>query len=169
MTTECSVAQARTNGKLILLAFLATVVMLFAAFTAAYLIRRTAEDWQTIPLPALVWVNTVILLASSASLEVGRRNCSMTSLKCAVFLGVAFVVGQVAMWIQLSTAGVFLSSHPHSSFLYVLSGVHALHVLGGVGGLVHGLLRRTTLEFASLYWHFVDVVWLYLVLVLVVL
>ncbi len=169
MTIERCTEQDRTNGTLILLAFLATAAMLFAAFTAAYLIRRTAADWQSLPLPALVWVNTTVLLVSSVALEVARRSRSEAWLGGALFLGAAFVVGQVIMWSQMSSAGVFLSSHPHNAFLYVLSGVHALHVLGGIGGLIHGLLRRTNLALSSLYWHFVDVVWLYLVLVLVVL
>ena len=88
-------------------------------------------------------------------------------------LGVFFVAGQYAAWKQLRAQGVFLATNPSSSFFYLLTAVHALHVLGGLAGLLlvigrlrSCVLRRSTLDIASRYWHFMDVLWLYLLLLL---
>ena len=84
-----------------------------------------------------------------------------------------FVAGQYIAWRQLSADGLYLATNPSSSFFYVLTAAHALHVLGGLGGLTrvisklkHGVLRRSTLDATSRYWHFMDVLWIYLLLLL---
>ena len=84
-----------------------------------------------------------------------------------------FIGGQALAWRQLQSAGVFLATNPSSSFFYVLTAAHALHVLGGLGGLLRVIyklnnfsLRRSTLDVASQYWHFMDVLWIYLLLLL---
>ncbi len=166
-----------------LAAVLVTVGMLFAAFTAALLVRRTGTDWTPVALPPIVWVNTVILLVSSAAVELARaaafrddsRRCARW-LTVAGLLGVAFLAGQVAAWRLLALRGVFLPSNPHAAFFYVLSAVHGAHLLGGLIALGVTLRRaaagaytaehRAGLAHAAIYWHFVGGVWVYLLIVL---
>jgi cytochrome c oxidase subunit III len=168
---------------------LATITMSFAAFTSALIVRQgSAADWQHITLPRVLYFNTLVLLASSVTLEVSRRRVSgymrgMTSdgarptgwLYATLFLGVVFVAGQYAAWVRLKSEGLYLATSPTSSFFYVLTAVHALHVLGGLGGLVNvtqrlsrsvPTLRRSTLDATSYYWHFMGILWLYLLLLL---
>ncbi len=173
------------TGQLGLWAFLATVTMLFAGFTSAILVRRAASDWQPIPLPGLLWLNTALLFSSSLTMERVRglarqerwKALRMWLLVTAV-LGVLFLVGQVGAWRQLVARGVYLASNPHSSFFYILTGVHGAHLLGGILALVYllvrvlpgslFLMRRTTLSLCATYWHFVDGLWIYLFIVLFV-
>jgi cytochrome c oxidase subunit 3 len=168
---------------------LATITMSFAAFTSALIVRQgSATDWQHITLPRVLYFNTLVLLASSVTLEVSRRRVAtymrgMTSeaarpvgwLYATLFLGVVFVAGQYAAWLRLKSEGLYLATSPTSSFFYVLTAVHALHVLGGLGGLVNVIqklsrsvatLRRSTLDATSYYWHFMGMLWLYLLLLL---
>ncbi len=161
--------------------------MMFAAFTSALIVRKGSSlDWQTFTLPSILYFNTLLLLASSVTLEVSRRRVAtfMGGLKSQVespvrwlyitlFLGLLFVAGQYAAWSQLSAQGLYLATNPSSSFFYVLTATHALHVLGGLGGLIYVIrklnksaLRRNTLDATARYWHFMDVLWLYLILLL---
>lgn len=163
------------------------ITMSFAAFTSALVVRQGASmDWRHIALPSMLYLNTVLLLASSVTLEIARKQVArfMGGLRSEVktparwlyvtlFLGLAFVAGQYLAWKQLSAQGLYLSTNPSSAFFYVLTAAHALHVLGGLGGLVHvirklnaGVLRRSTLVAASRYWHFMGVLWIYLLLLL---
>ncbi len=159
---------ART-GELMLGAFLATVTMLFAGFTAAYFIRRTGSDWHHVPLPSLVWVNTLLLIASSATVELASRRANPAWLRITLGLGLLFLVGQLLAWRQLSGAGHDLSANPHGSFFYVLSAVHGLHLLGGIGALIYVSIRAAHPRLVANYWHFVGVVWLYVLLLLLTL
>jgi len=167
-----------------LLAFLGTVTMLFIGFTSAYILRRASADWVPLQAPRLLWVNTVLLLASSVTLDLARRALRAWDLEgtlrgfvSAGLLGLGFVVGQTLAWRQLAAEGVFLASNPHSSFFYVLTGVHVVHVLGGLGwyialalALRAGRLARGSdgLGLFALYWHFLAGLWLYLLVLLFV-
>ena len=163
------------------------ITMSFAALTSALIVRQGASlDWRHISLPSILYVNTVLLFASSVTLEVARRQIAryMGGLRSEVRnpgqwlyvtlgLGLLFVAGQYLAWRQLRSEGLYLATNPSSSFFYVLTAAHALHVLGGLGGLLHvigklrrGVLRRVTLLAASRYWHFMDVLWIYLLLLL---
>ncbi len=163
------------------------ISMTFAAFTSALVVRQGGStDWRSFRLPWVLYLDTGILLFSSVSLEIARKRVAayMGGLRSQVsnparwlyatlFLGLFFVVGQYAAWMQLRAQGLYLATNPSSSFFYVLTAAHGLHVLGGLAGLVyviaklHGsMLRRTTLDFASRYWHFMDALWLYLLLLL---
>ena len=166
---------------------IAAIAMTFAAFTSALIVRKgSSNDWQPFTLPIILYLNSVLLLASSVTLEVGRRRVAafMAGVKAqranparwlyvTLTLGVFFVAGQYAAWKQLRAQGVFLATNPSSSFFYLLTAVHALHVLGGLAGLLlvigrlrSCVLRRSTLDIASRYWHFMDVLWFYLLLLL---
>ncbi len=185
-SSEEGTALPLSTGQLGLWAFLATVTMLFAGFTSAILVRRAASDWQPIPLPGLLWLNTALLFSSSLTMERVRalareerwKGLRMWLLVTAL-LGVLFLVGQVGAWRQLVARGVYLPSNPHSSFFYILTGVHGAHLLGGIFALVYLLVRvlpgrliatrRTSLNLCATYWHFVDGLWIYLFVVLFVL
>jgi cytochrome c oxidase subunit 3 len=163
------------------------ITMMFAAFTSALIVRKGSSlDWRTFSLPSILYFNTLLLLASSVTLEVSRRRVAtfMGGLKSqaenparwlyvTLFLGLLFVAGQYVAWSQLSAQGLYLATNPSSSFFYVLTATHALHVLGGLGGLIYVIrklsksaLRRNTLVATARYWHFMDVLWLYLILLL---
>ncbi len=161
---------------------LASITMSFLAFSSALIVRQgSGNDWRHLTLPSVLYFNTLILLASSVALEVGRRQVRsfMTSkpwlanparwLYVALFLGVLFVAGQFAAWLQLRAQGLYLSTNPNSSFFYVLTVAHALHVFGGLGGLTRVIvklnratLRKSTIDATSHYWHFMDGLWVYL-------
>ena len=163
------------------------ITMMFAAFTSALIVRKGSSlDWRHFTLPSTLYFNTLLLLASSVTLEISRRRIAafMGGLKNQVenparwlcmtlFLGLLFVAGQYVAWRQLSAEGLYLATNPSSSFFYVLTATHALHVLGGLGGLIYVIrklskssLRRSTLDATARYWHFMDVLWLYLLLLL---
>ncbi len=167
------------------------VTMMFAAFTSALVVRKGSSlDWQTFNLPYILYFNTLLLLASSVTLELARRRVSafMEGLKSeaegqpesparwlyiTLFLGLLFVAGQYVAWSQLRGHGLYLATNPSSSFFYVLTVTHALHVLGGLGGLIYVIrkfsnlaLRRNQLDAAARYWHFMDFLWVYLIVLL---
>lgn len=143
-------------------AVLATVGMLFTAFGAAYLERQTARGFTRIALPDLVWFTTLVLALSSATLAFGR-------IRATIALGSVFLAGQVAAWLQLRAAGVFLPSNAHGSFFYVLTALHGLHVLAGLVALRVGLKRPALRGLCAGFWHFMGAVWLYVLFVLTVL
>ncbi len=159
------------------------ITILFAAFTSTYLARRAEADWRVGPLPPILWVNTLVLLLSSLSVQSARRSGRggrlegiRRGLALATVLGVVFLVGQVVAWRQVVAAGIYLTTNPHSSFFYLLTGMHGVHLLGGVGALGYALLAatRTTdpahalevVEPTATYWHFVDGLWLYVFAIL---
>jgi cytochrome c oxidase subunit III len=166
---------------------LASITMTFAAFTSALIVRQgSALDWRHLSLPGILYFNTLLLLASSFTLEVARRQVGRYMsgrrdgiahparwLYITLFLGLLFVAGQYVAWMQLRAEGLFLATNPNSSFFYVLTAAHALHVLGGLGGLTRvirrfnrSILRKSTLDATSHYWHFMDALWVYLLLLL---
>jgi len=158
----------------------AAITMSFAAFTSSLIIRQASDDWRHIAMPAALYLNTVIILSSSLTLEIARRRCTAdlastrSWLYLTLALGVAFLAGQTFAWHQLRAQGLFLATSPNSSFFYVLTVLHALHVLGGLFGLLHtirrtasaALWRVSTLDATAVYWHFLAALWVYLLLVL---
>jgi cytochrome c oxidase subunit 3 len=166
---------------------LASITMTFAAFTSALIVRQgAAPDWQHITLPSILYFNTLLIIASSVTLEVARRRVAtfMGGVKdrstnpalwlyITLLLGVLFVAGQTFAWVQLKAQGFGITANVSYSFFYVLTVAHALHLLGGLGGMVrviaklnHSVLRRSTLDATSRYWHFMGVLWVYLLFLL---
>ncbi len=168
---------------------LSAIAMMFAALTSALYVREgSSTDWHHIVLPPIVWFNTLALIASSVTLEVARRrvaafmrgqqvprSSAMLWLQLTMLLGVVFVVGQYLAWLNLRAQGIYLPTNPNSSFFYVFTGVHVVHVLGGLGGLSRVILkfrssanplRRSTLDATSYYWHFMGLLWIYLLCIL---
>jgi cytochrome c oxidase subunit 3 len=162
--------------------FLGTLSMLFIGFTSAYVVRRAAADWAPLRAPAVLWANGAVLLASTVTLEVARRRLrgwdlvgSQGWLAATGVLGALFLGGQLLAWRALARAGVFLASNPHSSFFYVLSGLHGLHLVGGLIWFAVALwkVRRMAytpgedaLALFATYWHFLTALWVYLFVLL---
>jgi cytochrome c oxidase subunit III len=166
---------------------LAAISMSFAALTSALIVRKGGSfDWRHFNLPSILYWNTLVLLSSSVTLEIARRQVAAFMggqrdqvrnparwLYVTLSLGFLFVAGQYIAWRQLSAQGLYLATNPSSSFFYVLTAAHALHLLGGLGGLIRvihklgkSVLRRSTLDATSRYWHFMDLLWIYLLLLL---
>jgi cytochrome c oxidase subunit 3 len=171
---------------------IASISMTFAAFTSAIIVRQGgATDWHHLTLPRILYLNTLVLFASSFALEMARRQLGAFMVKqkgsganaeaekpalwlyISLALGLLFVAGQYVAWLQLRAQGLFLNTNPNSSFFYVLTAIHAIHVLGGLGGLVRvihrlnlSILRKSTLDATAYYWHFMDALWVYLLLLL---
>jgi cytochrome c oxidase subunit 3 len=173
---------------------LAPIAMLFVAFTSAYIVRQgLGEDWRSMELPDILWINTAILLASSITLELARRGLARQAalaqvpsvpgvapvqassapwLPVTLVLGLGFLAGQWMAWNQLARQGMFISSNPSSSFFYLLTGAHAIHLVGGVLALAYAAAtavlshawerRRMVVEVSSWYWHFMAVLWIYI-------
>jgi cytochrome c oxidase subunit III len=167
---------------------LAAITMTFAAFTSALIVRQGTAPLVHITLPPVLYLNSLVIVASSVSLEIARRRIAAFMsgphdknsaanparwLYITLFLGLLFVAGQTFAWLQLKSQGFGLATNISYSFFYVLTVAHALHVFGGLGGLVRvigklhkSVLRRSTLDATARYWHFMGVLWLYLLLLL---
>jgi cytochrome c oxidase subunit 3 len=160
------------------------VVMLFAGLSSAYIVMRGAPNWENVSLPRVLWLNTALLVVSSLTLEAARRAVRRERqsavrgwIAASALLGAAFLAGQLLAWSQLAAAGVYLPTTHHSSFFYVLTTVHGLHLLGGIAGF--GIALRAAfrgrltakahepLKVCALYWHAMDVIWIYLFLLLI--
>jgi cytochrome c oxidase subunit III len=163
------------------------ITMMFAALTSALVVRKGSSlDWQSFELPWILYLNTGLLLGSSVTLEIARRRVAKFMggitvpgesparwLYITLLLGLLFVMGQYVAWTRLTAEGLYLATNPSSSFFYLLTATHGLHVLGGLVGLLYVIgkvkqseLRRSTLDAASRYWHFVDLLWIYLLVLL---
>jgi cytochrome c oxidase subunit 3 len=170
--------------------------MSFAAFTSAMIVRQdSSTDWQHFQLPHVLYLNTLILLASSVTLELSRQRIAAIPdaarhaassarillasaidwLYLTAALGLIFVLGQILGWRNLAAQGLFLATNPSSSFFYVFTALHAVHLLGGMGGLFYvlrklirsgGAAETSGLSAFSIYWHFMDLLWVYLLLLL---
>lgn len=164
--------------------FIVTVVMIFAALTSAYIVRQAEGNWRYFELPGIFWLNTGIIVISSLTLHWAYRSAkkdNLESVKTAIIittvLGIAFMVGQFFAWGKLISERIhFTGGNPSESFVYVLSGLHFAHVIGGVVFLLIVLNSALKLkvhskslnqiEMCATYWHFLGGLWLYLFLFL---
>jgi cytochrome c oxidase subunit III len=168
--------------KLTLWVGIGSIIMMFAAFTSAFVVRRSAGNWYEFELPSLFFVNTLVIVLSSVTLHYsfqafkqGNEARYKLLLITTFILGIAFVVLQYAGWEQMTAIGATFTVNPSSSFVYVISGLHAAHVLGGIAALTTAMIHAYMLPFKPTlrrvqryelvvqYWHFVDVLWIYLV------
>jgi len=166
---------------------LASILMLFTALTSAYIVRAaSSNDWKPLPLPRILLLSTAVIVLSSGTLEYAKRKLKAslesgyrTWLLITTALGFAFLVSQLLAWRQLVGQGLYVATHPHSSFFYLLPATHGVHLLGGLLALVY-LIVRTSKPLAErfqakrlaaagavgIYWHFMDILWIYLFLLL---
>jgi cytochrome c oxidase subunit 3 len=183
------------------------ILMLFISFTSAYIVRQglptldsrtntLVRDWFPVPLPALLFLNTAVLLISSVTMELARRQARYSSrtavasipgvslapdgtliwLALSLLLGLGFLKGQWIAWRELSASGFDMATSASSSFVYLLTGTHAVHLIGGVLALLFAvaatLLRRSAtahsvfLDVTAWYWHFMTVLWIYILCLL---
>ena len=167
---------------------LASVTMMFTSLSSAYIVRyASANDWVPLAIPRVMFASTALILISSVTLELARRKLKRSVqpayaryLLLTVVLGLAFLASQFFSWRQLAGQGIYLSSNPHSSFFYLLTGAHALHLLGGLLALTFLWLRsgrkvteaalvakrQAAADAVTIYWHFMDGLWIYLFLLL---
>jgi cytochrome c oxidase subunit 3 len=160
-----------------------SIVMFFMAMASAFIfLRATTSHWVPLHLPSIIWFNTVILLLSSGAMELARRRLALADLRqfrrlwsVATALGILFLLGQLAAWRQFVLAGFYVATNQASSFFYVFTGLHGLHLLGGICALLYVSFRQfekakvsrsVAAEVASHYWHFMDGLWLFLLALL---
>jgi cytochrome c oxidase subunit 3 len=160
--------------------FLAVAGALLTLFVSAYLMRmHMSHDWRTLPTPWILWFNTVLLALSSFGLHraqmaarIGWREGIGLGLVAAGLSAVAFLAGQYVAWLQVMEEGFLLATNPSSSFFYLITAVHGLHLAGGMVALGRTGLRawrgaelaqlRLSVELCATYWHFLLVAWLVL-------
>jgi cytochrome c oxidase subunit III len=159
---------------------LAAITMLFMGLTSAYIVRRGLDpQWSPVRVPDAALGACAFLLASSISLEYGRRQLrrgrSATGWLLTTWtFALVFVAGQIAACRQLAAAGLYLSTNPHSSFIYLFTTLHGLHVLAGMAALgwlirTHagvGIIPNVRIRVIAIYWHAMAVLWIYLLAVL---
>src|ERR1041385_4383663 len=172
-----------SKGQIGLWILLTAIVMLFAGLSSAYIVLRGVPSWQNIELPSLLWPNTAVLLLSSVAVELSRRAIRRNDIQSMKLwltvggvLGFGFLAGQLAAWRQLVNAGVYLPSTQQSSFFYILTGLHGLHLLVGIVGL--GIVmtmafknrlsafRYEPLTLGATYGDVMDGIWIFLFLIL---
>ncbi|MFD1143859.1 heme-copper oxidase subunit III [Larkinella insperata] len=165
--------------KFILWLFVVSIVMLFAAMTSAYLVRRAEGNWLEFEIPSIFWYSTVVLLISSASMHWAYRAAKKddlgvlrTAISITFAFGLAFLVMQFVGWQDLVAQNVFFVGNPAGSFMYVFTGLHAFHLVSGLIVILFALRAAFQLkihsknlnqiEICATYWHFLDVLWVYL-------
>jgi cytochrome c oxidase subunit 3 len=196
------------RARLGLLVALIPVLMLFVSFTSAYIVRQglptldsrtnqMVRDWIPVRLPALLLVNTCILLFSTATMELARRQIKREAtfspaesrsgnspgdewavpwLPVTVLLGIGFLMGQWRAWQELRSHGFYVATSPSSSFIYLLTGAHAIHLMGGIlalfvaaGAALFGRpvgTRNVLVDVTAWYWHFMAILWVYILCLL---
>ena len=179
LSVEINQALGHPPQKTALMFFLGVVGVLFALFITAYFIRMTLADWRPMPEPGLLWVNTALLFLGSIVLQWTHNRLKKgraTGIKVALLLGapltLGFVYGQFAAWLDMRALGYYMYNNPANSFFYVLTGIHALHILGGLWVWTRAGFRvwsgtspekiRLSVELCAVYWHFLLLVWLVL-------
>lgn len=164
----------------------ASIIMMFAALTSAYIVKQAGGNWLEFTIPYHFYISTAAILGSSVLLHFslrgfknGNSGVHTTGLVLATLLGLAFVLFQYFGWQTLYAQGVDLKGNASGSFFYLITMLHAIHVLGGIAALLVALYHVFTLEFEVTpirilryeltvhYWHFVDVLWIYLLLFLI--
>jgi len=160
-----------------LAALLAVITSFFALMVSAYSLRMELGDWVPLTEPQLLWTNTVVLILASIVFQWTRnaaRNGISQRIKPGLlltgFLTTAFLVGQYIAWQQLNASGHYITSNPADAFFFLLTGLHALHILGGMYVWARATLRvfggsndiEESIQLCTVYWHFLLVVWLVL-------
>ena len=164
---------------------LAAIIMMFVALSSAYIVLSGGDNWRPVRMPRMFFLSTALILSSSATIEAARRSLPKTNsgrwLAVTLILGLAFLISQLLGWQDLRSQGVYLSGQPHSSFFFLFSGLHGVHLLGGVLALTYVVIRglrdwqgtvaekrKATTDAVSLYWHVMDGLWIWLFLLLLV-
>ncbi|KYG76175.1 MULTISPECIES: cytochrome c oxidase subunit 3 [Roseivirga] len=159
--------------------FIVTVVMIFAAFTSAHIVRQADGDWLIYDLPSMLWYTSGIIILSSVFMQwayIAAKKDKLEQVKLALgittILGILFLFGQLKAWEQMVDANVYFTGNPAGSFLYIFTGIHALHLISGVIYLIYMLIsslrnkvhseNMLNMEMSSTWWHFLGGLWIYL-------
>lgn len=159
--------------------FMVSIVMIFASLTSAYIVRQAEGNWLVFDLPSILWYSTVLLVLSSVAAQLAYRAAKFDNigalrgyLSLTLILGIGFLISQVYTWGVLVDNNVYFVGNPAGSFLYVIMGVHGFHLISGLVYLLIMLTRAYQnkvhskkllhLGLSVSYWHFLDVLWLYL-------
>jgi len=160
-----------------------SILMFFLVPCTVFIVlEQTSKAWVPLHLPKILWLNTAILLASSYTLEKARRRLLKADFsafrilwRATTVLGILFLVGQVIAWLQLVASGLYIASNQATSFFYIFTAAHAVHLLGGIAALLYVAMRdfekgkisrQTAVKITSYYWHFMDGLWVFLLLLL---
>lgn len=171
--------------KFILWLFILSSIMLFAGITSAYIVRQAEGNWKIFDLPSMFYYTTVLILLSSATMHwsyLQAKKFNLRNQKIGLWitfvLGVAFLIGQYEGWKELVNNKVYFSGNPAESFVYVISGFHAVHIIAGLIIMltamigVHSNINQTKnvfrMELSSVFWHFIDILWIYLFVFLMI-
>ncbi|WP_266362279.1 cytochrome c oxidase subunit 3 [Tellurirhabdus rosea] len=159
--------------------FIVSILMMFASMTSAYLVRRAEGDWLEFDVPRIFWYSTAVLLVSSVSMQwayIAAKKDNFAALKTAISItfvfGLVFLGMQFQGWKDLVAQNVYFVGNPAGSFMYVFTGLHAFHLITGLVVLLFALRSAfrmkthskelTGIQIANTYWHFLDVLWVYL-------
>jgi len=160
-----------------------SILVFFLGLCSAFIgLKHVSQTWVPLHLPRILWLNTAVLVLSSYTLERARRRLSAIDFpgfrklwRATTILGILFLAGQLIAWLQLVASGIYIASNQATSFFYIFTAAHAVHLLGGVAALLYvatrnfekGKISRTTaVEVTSYYWHFMDGLWVFLLLLL---
>ena len=163
--------------------FIVSVVMIFASLTSAYIVREADGNWLEFDMPSLFYINTAIILLSSLTMHwsyLSAKNNNINNIKIGLLitmgLGIAFLIGQYYAWLQLDRMDVYFEGNPSGSFVYVLSGLHGIHIVSAIVFAFVVLINTLQykihsknmirIEMLSTFWHFLDFLWVYLFLFL---
>ncbi len=158
---------------------MASITMMFAGLTSAYIVRQAQGNWRIYDLPGIFTISTAVILVSSITMAMGLKafkNRAMPRFKALItvtlILGILFMCLQYAGFSQLYAENIRVDGNPSESFLFIIAGLHLLHILGGIVALLIVFFKSfrtrikvynaTGLEIVASYWHFVDVLWIYL-------
>jgi cytochrome c oxidase subunit 3 len=163
-----------------------SIAILFLALTVVMVARaEESNNWVHTAIPPLLYFNTAVLATSSITIELSKRALRKEAarqfvrwLYLTTGLGVTFIAGQLVAWRELASQGIYITTNPSSSFLYLLTAAHGLHLLGGILALLYLVFRtqkiiliprkRIAVDIVAIYWHFMDVLWIYLLILLAV-
>ncbi len=167
---------------------LASIIMMFVALSSAYIVLSGTDNWRPVRMPGMFFLSTGLILTSSVTIEAAKLSLKRRAdeksarwITVTLILGLAFLLSQLAGWRQLAAQGVYFAGHPHSSFFFIFTGLHGIHLLGGILALgylvVRGfrnwqgtptIKRKALTDVVSLYWHVMDGLWIWLFLLLLI-
>jgi cytochrome c oxidase subunit III len=165
--------------KLVLWVGIISIVMLFAGLTSGYIVRQAEGNWTQFELPFFFWISTALIIASSVTFNIANKSVKENKFeKCSTFLlltlllGIGFMISQYLGWSKLVSQGIYFVGNPSGSFLYVITGLHVLHVVAGILALAVTLYNsyqkkyssenKLGLQLTGIYWHFLGALWVYL-------
>lgn len=182
---ELHTASEGSRYRIGMVVLLVTILMMFASLSIAYMVLSTRPNWQAIALPVHLWISTVFIIASSIAFEFARRawkrgsfKASQKGMMATVALGAAFVISQIFAWRELAVQGIYRQTNPYRSFIFLLTGIHAVHLVAGIAGIAYLTMRLrrhltissntndAAIDAGAMYWHFIDFLWVYVFMLL---